>query len=103
MSTNTDKFLVSRSNTNYNVEQQNLMANLENTDLMLVSREGVNYKITGGELKESLGPTEQAPVMTGITLASDAGNVNRFTDATFNATLLMAPEGNPVSTKALKA
>ena len=100
---NDDKFVVSRSGDNYSVEQQNLMANLEDTDLMLVSRAGTNYKITGVELKDSLGPSEIAPVMDSVILAADAGNTNRFTDATYNATLVMNPEGNPVPTKALKA
>ncbi len=52
----TDTFLVNRNNTSYNIESQNLMAELQDTDLMLVNRSGKSYKATGAEIKDSLGP-----------------------------------------------
>ena len=52
----TDKFLVNRSSSSYQIQAQN-MAELLDTDLMLVNRGGVSYKATGAEIKDSLGPT----------------------------------------------
>jgi hypothetical protein len=50
----TDKFLVNRSGSSYQVESQSLMS-IQDTDLMLVNRGGQSYKVTGAEVKEELG------------------------------------------------
>ena len=39
-----DKFLVNRSNQSYQVEAQNLMAEIQDDDLMLVNRANTSYK-----------------------------------------------------------
>ena len=52
----TDTFLVNRSNSSYQLQAQNLMAELQDDDLMLVNRAGKSYKATGAEIKESLKP-----------------------------------------------
>ena len=52
----TDTFLVNRSDTSYQVQAQNLMAELQDTDLMLVNRGGTSYKATGLDIKDSLKP-----------------------------------------------
>ena len=49
----TDLFLVNRSNSSYQLETQNLVAELQDTDLMLVNRGGTSYKATGAEIKDS--------------------------------------------------
>ena len=57
----TDTFLVKRSNNSYQLEAQNLMAELQDTDLMLVNRDGTSYKATGAEIKDSLGAGSISP------------------------------------------
>ena len=52
----TDKFLVNRSGNSYQIEAQNIMADLQDTDLMLVNRGGTSYKAVGADIKESLKP-----------------------------------------------
>ena len=51
---NTDKFLVSRSDINYQTEAQNLMA-IQDTDLLMVQRGSDLYKISGSDLKSYAG------------------------------------------------
>ena len=42
------------------------------------------------------------PDVTGVTLAEDAGNTNRFTSSEFTVTPTLANDGNPASAKDLK-
>lgn len=48
---NTDKFLVSRNNINYQTEAQDIMA-IQDADLLLVERDEQIYKVEGTELKD---------------------------------------------------
>lgn len=50
----TDLFVVNRSNNNYKIEAQNIMA-VQDTDLFLVSRNSTNYKVQASELKSYIG------------------------------------------------
>ena len=71
----TDKFLVNRSGSSYNVEQQNLMAQLQDDDLLLVNRNSKSYKITGAEFKDSL---SSPPIIQSVTLVQDESNLPAF-------------------------
>ena len=97
----TDNFLVNRSLTSYQIEAQNLMAELQDDDLMLVNRGGVSYKATGEEIKESLGPSGYPPNLSSVTLVGTGTDATkRFEDQSFAATLDIV-EGDPVSTKSI--
>lgn len=50
----TDLFLVNRTNNNYKIEAQNIMA-VQDTDLFVVSRDSINYKVQASELKSYIG------------------------------------------------
>ena len=97
----TDKFIVNRSNQSYQVEQQNLMANLRDDDLMLVNRGGQSFKATGLEIKDSI-DTSSPPVIGAASLAEDSPGGDRFTDSDFTTTVAMAEPGNPVATLGIK-
>ena len=95
----TDKFLVNRSGSSYNVEQQNLMAQLQDDDLLLVNRNSKSYKITGAEFKDSL---SSPPIIQSVTLTEDDPAGARFTSQDFTATAVMLDNGNPASTKSIR-
>ena len=90
----TDKFLVNRSNSSYQIGAKDLMAELQDTDLMLVNRGGVSYKATGAEIKDSLipestvvkpaiiAPPDEAGRDGSSDPAPDAENIN-FVSTTF--------------------
>ena len=65
----TDLFLVNRNNSTGTLAASELMAEILDDDLMLVNRAGVVHKVTGQEVKDSLGPQDAPPSMTGATLA----------------------------------
>lgn len=69
----TDKFLVNRGGTSYQLQSQNLMAELQDTDLMLVNRAGVSYKATGLEIKQSIGPAGEVDTPSIIAPSDGAG------------------------------
>ena len=71
----TDKFLVNRDGSSYNVDQQDLMAQLEDDDLLLVNRNSKSYKITGAEFKDSL---SSPPIIQSVTLVQDESNLPAF-------------------------
>ena len=98
----TDKFIVNRSNQSFQVEQQNLMANLRDDDLMLVNRGGQSYKATGLEIKDSI-DTSSPPVIGAVTLAEDSPGGNRFTGSGFTSTVAMTAPGDPVAQLGIKA
>ena len=99
----TDKFLVNRSGSSYHLEAQNLMAELQDDDLMLVNRNSKSYKVTGAEIKNSLKP-KVAPVIGSVALTEQNANVTpRFSSQKFDVTVIMALEGDPVSTKTIDA
>ena len=95
----TDKFLVNRSGSSYNVEQQNLMAQLQDDDLLLVNRNSKSYKITGAEFKDSL---SSPPIIQSVTLTEDDPAGARFTSQDFTTTAVMLDNGNPASTKSIR-
>ena len=95
----TDKFLVNRSGSSYNVEQQNLMAQLQDDDLLLVNRSNKSYKITGAEFKGSL---SSPPIIQSVTLTEDDSDGDRFTSQDFITTAVMLDNGNPASTKSIR-
>ena len=79
----TDKFLVSRSDSTYTLEAQNLMAELLYDDLMLVNREGVTYKATGQEIKDSLDNAVPVTIETVVVTEDEPGVSARFTSKGF--------------------
>ena len=95
----TDKFLVNRSGSSYNVDQQDLMAQLEDDDLLLVNRNSKSYKITGAEFKGSL---SSPPIIQSVTLTEDDPEGARFTSQDFTTTAVMLDNGNPASTKSIR-
>ena len=65
----TDKFLVNRSGSSYNVEQQNLMAQLQDDDLLLVNRNSTSpTKSLERNSKDSL---SSPPIIQSVTLTED--------------------------------
>ena len=99
-----DKFLVTRSKTSYSVETQNLMAELKDDDLMMVSRGGQAYKATGKDIKDSLKPSNKAPVLDSVSLVEDnPGKDPRFTDQEFVGSASLSDDGIPASTKTFDA
>jgi hypothetical protein len=97
----TDKFLVDRSGTNYNVQAQSLMAKVEDTDLLLVDREGTNYKLTGQELKDSLGGGGSGgifPSENDLTINPSVPGSGTQADPYILATRTAAPAGSTVFT-----
>ncbi len=94
----TDRLLVTRGGTSYYELKEN-MAEIEDTDLLLVSRAGTSYKITGADYKASF---EKAPGITSATLTEDDTSGDRFTNEDFTVTLVMSPEGVPISDKLIK-
>ena len=99
----TDKFLVNRDGSSYHLEAQNLMAELQDDDLMLVNRAGKSYKTTGAEIKASLKPPAPPFIRSVDLVEQDPDNEFRFTDQEFTATVEMALQGDPISTKTLDA
>ena len=95
----TDKFLVNRSGSSYNVEQQNLMAQLQDDDLLLVNRNSKSYKITGAEFKDSL---SSPPIIQSVTLTEDDPAGARFTSQDFTTTAVMLDNGTPASAKSIR-
>ena len=95
----TDKFLVNRDGYSYNVDQQDLMAQLEDDDLLLVNRNSKSYKITGAEFKDSL---SSPPIIQSVTLTEDDPAGARFTSQDFTTTAVMLDNGNPASTKSIR-
>ena len=81
----TDKFLVNRTGSSYNLEAQNLMAELLDDDLMLVNRDGVSYKATGAEIKESLDNAVPVTIETVDVSEVDPGVSARYTNKDFIA------------------
>ena len=79
----TDKFLVNRTGSSYNLEAQNLMAELLDDDLMLVNRDGVSYKATGAEIKESLDNAVPITIETVDVSEVDPGVDARYTNKDF--------------------
>ena len=96
----TDLFLVNRSNNTYKVEQQNLMASLQDTDLLLVNRNGTSYKITGSDFKNSI---QSPPAIQNVNLVEDDSTGDRYTNQGFTSTISMLDDGNPISTKSIRA
>jgi len=96
-----DKFLVNRSNSSYQLEAQNLMAELKDDDLMLVNRDGQSYKATGLEIKDSLNPAK-APEIVEVDLAEQTPETSeRFTSQKFDFTVACRPSGTiPMKFKA---
>ena len=84
-----DKFLVTRGNKSFHLENQN-MAQIEDDDLMLVSRTGDDgiqrsYKVTGAEVKSSSGPPAAPPYITSAVLSEQTpGSPERFTNQKFD-------------------
>ena len=95
----TDKFLVNRSGSSYNVDQQDLMAQLEDDDLLLVNRNSKSYKITGAEFKDSL---SSPPIIQSVTLTEDDPAGARFTSQDFTTTAVMLDNGTPASAKSIR-
>ena len=96
----TDQFIVSRSSTNYRVEQQQLMAKLEDTDYMLVNRNGVDFRATGKDIKDSLEKADSPPSVSGATLV---GSGPGFAGETFTTQPQNYDAGSPAATPGLKA
>ena len=96
----TDLFLVNRNNTTSTLPASDLMAEILDDDLMLVNRGGQTYKVTGAEVKDSLGPSESPPSMTGATLA---GSGPGFSGETYTTTLLDYFPGEPEADQTMKA
>ena len=96
----TDQFIVSRSSTNYRVEQQQLMAKLEDTDYMLVNRNGVDFRATGKDIKDSLEKEDSPPSVSGATLV---GSGPGFAGETFTTQPQNYDAGSPAATPGLKA
>ena len=71
----TDKFLVSRSGSSFQVDASDLMAELQDNDLMLVNRAGKSYKATGADIKDSLGPSDYPPSISSILLTQSGGKL----------------------------
>ena len=104
--TDSDKFLVCRNQTPYQLDKENLMADLKDDDLMLVNREvngsWVPYKATGKQVKDSFEPSpdpDKEPSMSGATLAGGPG----FSGRTYTTTLDDYDEGKPAATLTMKA
>ena len=76
------------------------MAELLDDDLMLVNRAGSTFKATGADIKESLGPSDAPPSMTGATLA---GSGPGFSGQTYTTTLQNYNPGIPAATQTMKA
>ena len=96
-----DKFLVNRSNTSYQLEAENAMAEIQDNDLMLVNRGGTSYKISGADIKSSLDP-QRAPSISSVTLAEDNPGGDRFSGETFTATTSMSSDGIPAAQKSIR-
>lgn len=96
----TDKFLVSRSGSSFQVDASDLMAELQDTDLMLVNRAGKSYKATGLDIKDSLGPSEAAPIIPNILLITDGSS---FSGQTFTTVLPNYNAGVPAASQKFKA
>ena len=80
----TDKFLANRSSQSFQVEAQNLMAELQDEDLMLINRGGVSYKATGLEIKDSLKPSEPATIKAVSLTEQEPDSRDRFTNQKFD-------------------
>ena len=99
----TDKFLVNRNSSSFYVEAQNLMAELKDDDLMLVNRANRSYSATGAEIKDSLGPKGRAPVIDICPLRADDPDNEGFASQSFTTTIEMEDDGEPPSTKSIRA
>lgn len=98
----TDKVLVNRAGTDYSVTTSKLMATLLDTDLVLVNRGGVDYKCNGKDFRAAVAPALVAPDIDTVTLSDVAGG-DRFTSTAFPFSVTMTEDGNPLSTKTVKA
>ena len=99
-----DKFLVERATVSHSALASDLMSTIQDDDLMLVERGGVSYKITGEDVKDSLGPSEQAPDIASVLLTeTNPVGSGRFTNNEFPYVTTMAVEGNPAPTFGAKA
>ena len=96
----TDLFLVNRNNTTSTLPASDLMAEIQDDDLMLVNRAGVTHKVTGLEVKDSLGPKDEPPSMTGASLAGTGAG---FSGQTYTTTLQNYNPGIPEATKTMLA
>ena len=96
----TDLFLVNRNNSTASLPASELMADILDDDLMLVNRGGKTYKVTGLEVKDSLGPTDEPPSMTGATLT---GTGPQFSGQTYTTTLQNYNPGVPEADQTMLA
>ena len=96
----TDKFLVSRSGSSFQVDASDLMAELQDNDLMLVNRAGKSYKATGADIKDSLGPSDYPPSISSILLTQSGAS---FSGETFTTILPDYNPGQPPATREMKA
>ena len=99
----TDKFLVERSNTSSTLQKDQIMAELLDTDLMLVSRSGVPFKATGLEIKDSLGPPLNAPIIDTVALSEVDPEGERYTGKSFSTAINCKPISSVPITYELKA
>ena len=97
-----DQFLVSRNSTPYNLKSQNVMAELLDDDLMLVCRNGTPYKATGLEVKDSLGPPLNAPIIDTVALSEVDLDGDRFTGKSFSTAINCKPISSVPITYELK-
>ena len=96
----TDLFLVNRNNSTGTIPASDLMAEILDDDLMLVNRAGVTHKVTGLEVKDSLGPKDEPPSMTGATLAGTGAG---FSGQTYTTTLQNYNSGVPEADQTMLA
>ena len=96
----TDLFLVNRNNSTSTIPASELMAEILDDDLMLVNRAGVTHKVTGLEVKDSLGPKDEQPSMTGATLAGTGAG---FSGQTYTTTLQDYNPGVPEADQTMLA
>ena len=95
----TDLLLVNRGGQSYYVKVEDMSTVLD-TDLLLINRGGQSFKVEAQDLP---GGETSAPVIASAVLSESDPTGDRFTDQTFDISVLMNPEGVPISNKALKA
>jgi hypothetical protein len=94
----TDYILVQRGTTLYKAPAD--MSTIKDTDLLLINRGGVDYKCTYADWKKS---QPHASVIGGLVLADNAPGAPAFTSQKFTSTLTMTDDGQPSSTKGIRA
>jgi len=92
-----DEVLVYRSGTAYSTTAD--MSTVNNSDLIIVNRSGTDYKCTFADWQSS---QLDEPSIDSVSIANVSGG-GRFTSTSFPVTLTMDDDGNPASTKQLKA